>query len=68
MASPTSSYRLNFMKQMAITLGISKENPMMRRIVFHGRVSQGDNIIVSSYLYNPAIIKSLLYNSFLITP
>jgi hypothetical protein len=41
---------------------------MMSRIVFHGRVSQGDNIIVSSYLYNPAIIKSLLYNSFLITP
>lgn len=37
---------------------------MISRIVFHGRVSQGDIILVSSYLYKPAIIKTLLYTSF----
>jgi hypothetical protein len=37
---------------------------MIRSIVFHGNVSQGDIIFVSSYLYKPAIIKTLLYKSF----
>ncbi len=36
---------------------------MIARIVFQGRVLQGD-IIVSYILYNTAIIKTLLYNSY----
>lgn len=36
---------------------------MIARIVFQGKVLQGD-IIVSYILYNTAVIKTLLYNSY----
>lgn len=42
---------------------MSNDIPMIARIVFQGKVLQGD-ILVSYILYNTAIIKTLLYNPY----